>query len=388
MLLRMGRVAGKAVVRVSAAAIGVTDSAVFETKPGNAVRVHPAGASVSVSIGSTASLRSSIVDRYGNAAGGDITYTIGTGTSVMLDAAAGTVTGREFGTQWVYVRRGSLSDSIGVQTIPAGRFVAWLSSDRTIRMLDLNGSNSRVLATGISSEFGAFPRFSANRQRVSYHVASQLPFGKSLTLGLLDTAGAVRAEVNLATVLNGIIVTRHMADGSTLLIATRIATGQVWLWRVSDNNVATPIAEIPGLESVIGAADISSDGTRVAFTTNGRLWVFTVATGALLQTIEFNASFPRWSPQGDRIAYIGSNNNMHGSPVIINGDGSDRRPIGTQLFSAGLAWSPDGTYLLGRSAFHPSGALRIVRISDAKDVVLTYFTSAGTLLDFFQPDWR
>ena len=54
----------------------------------------------------------------------------------------------------------------------------------------------------------------------------------------------------------------------------------------------------------------------------------------------------------------------------------------------GLAWSPEGNYLIGRSSVSPSGVLRVVRISDGANVTLRFPGAQGVLDDYYQPDWR
>ncbi|MGV3711252.1 MAG: TolB family protein [Gemmatimonas sp.] len=385
-VLRMGRVAGTAVVRITVPELGLADSVSFEVKSGKAFRILPARSTIAVDIGSTASLGPSIVDRYGNIAPGPLTYTLGAGNSVSVNASSGIVNGLEFGVQSVYVQQGTFSDSVSVRVLPAGRLVAWVNTSRHIRMIDINGNNSRIMATDVSSDFGAFPRFSPNRQRISFHVGAHPNGGPPSIVGLVDTVGT-RANVGLGSVLTNILTSRPMADGSTLLVASRLPDYSMWLWRVDQNGTSTPVIALPQFPLAYGAADISPDGARVAYVAATQLRILTVQTGDVVSVNEPLVQSPRWSPQGDRIALLGGAS-FNGSPIIFNADGSGRRTVGTLSFSPGLSWSPDGLYLIGRSAANPSGALRIVRVSDARSVVLSFADPAGGLTDYYQPDWR
>jgi dipeptidyl aminopeptidase/acylaminoacyl peptidase len=107
----------------------------------------------------------------------------------------------------------------------------------------------------------------------------------------------------------------------------------------------------------VGEVQLSPDGTRVAYTvTNSdrpgrpysQTYVMRIATG---QSKEFAGSGPRWSPDGQWIAYIGRRGGAEDSGlIVVRPDGTDARFItevtGTNhpLPSAGerLTWSPDG----------------------------------------------
>jgi hypothetical protein len=51
----------------------------------------------------------------------------------------------------------------------------------------------------------------------------------------------------------------------------------------------------------------------------------------------------------------------------------------TEAYSPGLAWSPDGQWLLGRQT---AGRLALVRVSDGLTIPLRF------TIDLFQPSWR
>jgi hypothetical protein len=75
-----------------------------------------------------------------------------------------------------------------------------------------------------------------------------------------------------------------------------------------------------------------------------------------------------------------------GAVTIRNPDGTGRRTLGSAAFSPGLGWSPDGTYIIGRSS--QSATLRVLRVSDGADVLLSFSSPSGCCHDYWQPDWR
>jgi hypothetical protein len=278
-----------------------------------------------------------------------------------------------------------------VRVAPSGRLVVWSPSLREIRLINIDGTAVRTLASTVSSDQGTFPRFGANRQTVTLHMFSGCCALNGVVV--LDTANTFRRDITNAGFLTA-IATRQLPNGVVLVVGNRTndPTGEYSLFSVDANNMVTKVAVLPGAALTYGGADISHDGSRVAylaFVAGGQeLRVFTVATG-VFSGIDPNARAPRWSLQGDRVAFLvpvagaGAND---GTVAVINSNGSGRRALGTSIFSPGLAWSPDGTYIIGRSVV-PTGALRMLRVSDAAEVLLRY-RHLNANMDYYQPDWR
>ncbi|MGV3711251.1 MAG: hypothetical protein ACO1Q7_20695 [Gemmatimonas sp.] len=380
--VRMGRVAGKALVRMSVPDLSFSDSVVDEIKLGNTARLRAGPTMIGVPIGTSALLGLGVVDRYGNGSAGGLSYTAGPGTAITVDAATGNATAREFGTQWVTVRQGTFADSVRVVAVPAGRLVVWGESDKVVRMIDINGNNNRVVATGVTGDLGVYPRFSASRQRISYHEATS-----AIIVG--DTAGVTQADrVSFGGIAGGILATRHMSDGSTLFVATASGTGARYLYRSVGNQTPVQVAPIPDRTFTQGTADISPDGSKVAFVIGRELSILTVATGAVHKTGHDPVLHARWSPQGDKLVFLEGGNELVGKMILTDGNGNGRQEMSSEIFSAGFTWSPDGAYILGRDGTAPSAGFRIVRVSDRAEVLLKLFTATGTPLDYLQPDWR
>jgi hypothetical protein len=400
-IVRLGRVAGRAVVRVSVPELGFVDSVSYTVTAGAAARVRAAAADTGLDIGATATLRARVVDRYGNARSETPALSLGTGDAIALDAASAVVTARGMGTQWLYARLGTLADSTSVRVVPPGRLVVWAaSSGQSLRLVNLNGTGTRTLVTGVSSDFGVFPRFDATRQRVTLHAGSESFGGSPNRIIVVDTSGTPRRDIGPAGIgpaggLNGVIAVRQLSDGSVLAVARRPLEASYAVWRVAANDAITLVAPLPALSGGYGAADLSHDGTRLAYvaTTPGftqELRVLTLATGAST-ALETNGRSPRWSSQGDRVAYLvpaPNSGSIEGVLVTVAPDGTGRRALGSTILSPGLAWSPDGAYLLGRVAAFGTAALQLVRVSDGASVLVRFRTAAGGSEDYYQPDWR
>ncbi|MGZ8707530.1 MAG: TolB family protein [Gaiellaceae bacterium] len=130
------------------------------------------------------------------------------------------------------------------------------------------------------------------------------------------------------------------------------------------------------------AASWSPDGTRLAFSTHGRLRVLDLRTGRV-RTLGLGKS-PDWSPTGDRIVYSTGR-----SLVVSNTDGRARRTI---VRGKGIVqepcWSPDAKWIV-YAAFSPGdgvsiwGVPRGLRLVAATGGALRVLTPAGS-----DPDWQ
>ena len=394
--VRMGHVAGQGVVRLVVPEFGLADSATFTITPGAAAAVRAVSADTTLYIGGTATLSGHVVDRYENARTETTTLSAGPGSAITLNAATGAVTAREMGTQWVFMRYNALVDSARVGVVPSGRIVVWAAYEQAIRLVNLNGSDERTLITSVASDFGAFPQFDPTRQRITLHAGTVFYGGAANNLIVMDTTGASRRDIGPAIGFSNIMATRYLADGTVLVVGIRSSDSShpdFSLWRVATDNTITFVVALPGLGYTYGGADVSHDGTRVAYLSSSsfpsELRLLDVASGSttLLGT---NGSSPRWSAQDDRLVYLGTSSGYPqsgGVPTVINANGSGRRVLGTAEFSPGISWSPDGTYVIGRSSDY-QGGLRVLRVSDGASVSLRFPTATGCCNDYFQPDWR
>jgi Tol biopolymer transport system component len=116
-----------------------------------------------------------------------------------------------------------------------------------------------------------------------------------------------------------------------------------------------------------GAPAWSPDGTRIAFTRDGRTWLMD-ADGSHPERLTGGASFfPAWSPDGTRIAYA------HTTQIwVADVDGSKkvRLAVGADPQEGGPVWSPDGASI----AFVGKGGIHVVNADEGSgDTVLKPF---------------
>jgi hypothetical protein len=392
-MIRLGRVAGRAVVRLSVPEFGMVDSTAFTVAPGAVARVQSLAPDTGLVIGASAMLRGQVADRYGNPRSETPAMSIGAGSAASLDAATGTVTAKEIGTQWLFTRFGDLLDSATVRVVPPGRLVVWSSGGRVVRLVNTAGNaETRTLVTQTSSDLGAFPHFDPSRKYVTLHRGSESYGGTPNTLVVVDTATLSTRVIGSTEGFLHIVAERQLADGSVLVVGRRTGTSYA-LWKVASDNSIVPVISLPSLQAVYDGADISRNGTKLAYVASApnyttELRVLDVQT-SVETVIAVSGRSPRWSTQGDRLAYFASPNGYDGTVWIANADGSGKRSLGTWVFSPGLAWSPDGTYIVGRSVEnYSSPGLRLIRVSDGANVLLRFRAAQGFFEDYYQPDWR
>jgi hypothetical protein len=394
-LVGMGRVAGPGVVRLVVPELGFADSATFTITPGAAAGVRAVDADPGLDIGGTATLSGLVVDRHDNVRTEKATLSAGSGSAITLNAATGMVTGREMGTQWVYMRYNAVVDSARVRVVPPGRLVVWSYVERAVKLVNLNGSDERTIVSNVGSDWGALPQFDQTRQRITLYSGTVSYGGTPNNLIVIDTTGASRRDIVPAIGFSTIMVTRYLADGTILVVGIRSMDSShpgFSLWRVSTDNTITFVVALPGLGSTSDGADVSHDGTRVAYVSTSSypydLRLLNVVSG-LTTVLDTAGNSPRWSAQDDRLAYLLAPNGYSldgGVATIINANGSGRRVLGTAGFTPGISWSPDGTYVIGLSS--EDQALRVLRVSDGASVSLRFGTATDCCRNYSQPDWR
>jgi hypothetical protein len=393
-IIRMGTVAGRAVVKLGVPELGMVDSVAFTVTPGAVARVHRIAADTGLDIDATAMLRGSVTDRFNNPRPELPTMSLGAGSAITLDAAKAIVTGKAMGTQWLYARYGELVDSTSVRVVPAGRLLVWAAGAREVRLVNVNGSGPVLkLASSISSDFGAFPHFDPSRRHVTMHAGTATYGGAPTNAVVVDTSTLVRRDISTLG-FTTIVSVRMRDDGTVLVVGRRTGDTGYSLWRITADDAISAVAALPEMIALYDGADISRDGGKVAYIATAaaggsELRLLDVATGTPT-VLARNVRSPRFSPQADRVAFLvlAGYSSYDGTASVIDADGTNLKSLGSFVFSPGLGWSPDGTYLIGRNSGSGGMGLRLIRVSDAASAMLYFHAKNGWVEDYYQPDWR
>ncbi len=399
--VQYGWIAGRGVIRISVSALNLRDSVTYTVTPGAPFRLRAAVRDTIAIIGTVLPLRATLEDRARNPIANssvNVAWRVsGQSSAIAFDSTSARASALAFGTATVVARSGQLSDSVIVRVVPRARWLVWSPEFGRVRLIDSDGASPTDILTGVDTQIGVFPRFNPSRLLVT-GLESGSYIGPT-TVVESDSGGTTRRRLAEGMGFSVIMAPRLMADGSLFIVANRNTEPGFSAWRVDMNGVATRVAALPEFSVLrYGGADISPDGSRVAYVRSSpsgviELRVIDVATQAS-RAVATAARGPRWSPDGLRLAYIDpiSPNDMfelRGRAMLVTADGSNRIALGQSVFQTGLAWSPDGAYLLGAVPEDFGGpALRMIRLDDRAEVFLPMRSSNGNLLRYLQPDWR
>jgi Tol biopolymer transport system component len=251
---------------------------------------------------------------------------------------------------------------------PDGRFLAYVAytgSAIDLRLLDLaSGASLSVVADG---SVNLEPRWSPDGRRLAF--VSTAYQGRFHVFAVDVAEGRLGKPVQLTedrdsklpryyySVFDQYLSPTWSPDGRELILVSN--RGHVWgsgtLWRMAAEPGA-PMREIHVEETTWGARpDWSRDGKRVVYASYlGRqwhqLWLMTAEGENPFQLTygEFDATYPRWSPDGTRVAYI-SNAPGNTSLWIVEVPGGKRTEV----------TASERRYL------HPMGQLRITTVDRA-----------------------
>lgn len=381
--VRMGTRAGEGGVAVSVPALSFQDTARFTILPGAADDMSSAPADTVVATGRGFQLRVSVRDRFDNERTAPLTFTAGSGTAAV--GASGAVSGVAFGRTFIVVRMGARVDTSWVSVVPAGVIAAYQAAQGTwdtvkLVVTELDGTGYRQVAASTETQyFGSMPAsWNPTGTELVYHDGRQATrlFRADLNGG---TARVIVPEPPLISE-GWPAVSR---DGQWIYFGGRaIGNGDGALWRVRyDGTGAEQVGPAVDAFTVDAYPSPSPDGTRLAFVTNrepyNAIRVLDLRDGSI-HAIDVQGVTPRWSPDGEWIAYlagafphIGVERGPFGvGPIaLMRADGTQRRVLTQELYSGGVTFSPDGRYIVG-SAQH--GGVHVIDVQTGEAVPLPF----------------
>jgi WD40 repeat protein len=328
-LVRFGTRAGAGFVVVSAPIYNLVDTARYTLAPGAAVRVTLSPKDTAVERGATFRYRGSTVDRAGNARLDPATYESTRANVLVTSSGDATAVEHGFAVVKVRVQIGSTMsvDSGRVAVVPQARIAVAESNGGALFTVDLSGSGrTQIAASALASSWAPD--------------GTRLVFNNYSGLWLIDMAGNVTAVPTPG--VSGATWPEYSADGQWIYFQGNLSTG-THIFRIRPDATGMELLT-PGIRALMPTP--SPDGRSVAFTTQnygGQLHVLDLAsrTARIIGGPQETATAPRWSPDGNWIAYTGST-----GLTLIRPDGTGLRRI-TGSIGAGIAWSPDSRYVIG-----------------------------------------
>jgi Tol biopolymer transport system component len=375
--VRFGTVAGEGKVVVTVPTLGFQDTARYTVSPGAVSRLNISPRDTALYVGKSYVLRGGAVDRFGNPRSDPVAFAVRSGPATVSGSQ---VTGTGIGRVTLAAQVGSVGDSVQLSVVPEGALAVF--SNRTSRdssgivLVNLDGSGFRRLApaTALYLDHMA-PDWAPSGQEVVFTDGERIDSNSRLykaSLGgvvqpLIPSGGGAESWG------------RYTHDGRWIYY-TRWP--EVWRVRPDGTGAERAAPTAPGF-GVDGSPDPSPDGTRLAYGTTRaggvKMRILTLATGQLT-TMEFSANVPRWSPDGQWIAFRDESNQ---AIRVVRPDGTGLRTISQagRRYTLGHDWSPDGKWVIAaQEAF--GARLHLIDVATGETLVLP-FSNGMT-----QPAWK
>jgi Tol biopolymer transport system component len=372
---------------------GRRDSIAVTVSPGQPIKVILTPVDTVVLVGREVQLAAAARDWGDNDVGVPIDLSV---ASPAITIAAGKARGVSVGRTAVIASFSTLRDTAWISVVPAATFAFYASpttggQDVGVYLMDSDGSNGRFLYRGTVdpyglNDFGEWPAWSSDGTQIAFvEAVNPMPAGP-FNLRILDVTGGSPRDL----VTGGIPVSDHYGpqfDRLGRIHFTRGSFGsQLTIWRVPAAGGTAVQESAPVSAGMEAMPSPSPAGDVVAYQTNlvtnspstFILRLLDPTTGQV-QRLDVPGSSPRWSPAGDRIAYLDATNRLQfmtsaGAPIAS--------PSAGVSFVPGYSWSPDGQWIVGLG----SDGLEILRVATREILPLALRGPQGQTL--VQPSWR
>jgi len=246
---------------------------------------------------------------------------------IIADAIYKALTGEEgyFDTRVVFI------DESG----PAAKRV------KRLAIMDSDGANVRYLSNG--SSIALTPRFSPNRQEITY---MSYESGQPQVYLLQIETGQRELVGNFPGMT---FAPRFSPDGQKVIMSLLRDDGNSNIFAMDLRSRTT--TRLTDSSSIDTSPSYSPDGSQVVFTSDrgGQPQIYVMGSGGGGQTrISFGGgsySTPVWSPRGDLIAFtkqVGGEFQIG----VMKTDGSGERILSSSFSEEGPTWAPNGRYLM------------------------------------------
>jgi hypothetical protein len=384
-MVRFGKMAGTLRIAIDGENLPAHDTATYTILPGAAVSLDVQPSDTAVYVDRPYALRVRSLDRANNVRA-DVVSLAGGDSVLALDGTL-RVTGRRFGRDFTDVSTATHHARIWVSVVPQGTLAVTFSgysTDYGVGLINLDGSGRRRLfGPARYSDAAHSPRWSRD--------------GKSLIAVERDGAYIIDPQTGGSRTVPaaGARFPTFSADGRFLYYSTaEYQTNHYTLWRVRIDGTSAPEQLPVGMQYVAHHPDLSPDGTRMAYLgSDGYLHEMLLADSSDHRIGDEHglATGPRYSPDGGTVAFLRSTeynsfNPSNGVYVIpVQGTtaqrispSSDPDASSTWTPAGRSSWSPDGRWVISITF----GKMRIINVKTGLTLPLPW---SG---DYTDPDWQ
>lgn len=386
---RLGTVVGRDPY-LHASAGAAADSLRVDVRPGQPTSLGATPEDTAMWVGQTFRIRTLIHDRWDNRRDDAVTFTATGGVSVSSD---GVLSATAIGRAMVIASVGAVRDTILTSVVPPAVLAVYAEGTQWesvggIYVIRSDGSGGhwvfRFTVENPSPPSGLWPTWSGD--------GTHLAFIHSLGIRSIAADGSGLRDIVMGgePVSNGYGL-QYSKDG--WIYFTRVDRGgPISGWRVRDDG--TGLAQVSEQRSwgTEAMPTPNPSGNIVAYMTNAvsgnsidfTLRFISLSTGAI-QTLDIPGYSPRWSPTGDRVAYLNG-------PYLLNFLDANGVPLGEVggrqvALGQGFSWSPDGAWIVGYAGFPRTGIVPVmVNANSGLVLPMNFHGPDGQLLS--QPSWQ
>jgi WD40-like Beta Propeller Repeat len=276
-------------------------------------------------------------------------------SSIVSVTRAGVITGLAYGRARIVVSSGGVADTSRVSVVPVGTLAIGEAYGGTISVVELDGSAFRRVA-GAGQAAGGAPAWDPTGTSIAFQYG--IPGGAgATTLMVVGADGSAVTELDSAGKWP-----RFSRDGRWIYYRSSAPGEEGELWRITPDGTTSERIGPAGTEYLGDTyPDPSPSGEEVLLTSNRQSggWEIVIRNVALGtdQPLGVQGYSPRWSPDGQAIAYwAGDPLSGQGAVYVMHRDGSGTRqvsPPGRVYRVLGLDWSPDGRWLVAQGDSTP-----------------------------------
>ena len=211
---------------------------------------------------------------------------------------------------------------------------------KRLAIMDQDGANVRYLTDG--SDLVLTPRFSPNRQEITY-----MSFGNGEPRVYLLQLETGQREI-VGNFPGMTFSPRFSPDGQKVVMSLQ-QNGNANIYAMDLRSRAT--TRLTSTTAIDTSPSFSPDGSRIVFESDrgGRQQLYTMgADGSNQQRISFGDgtySTPVWSPRGDLVAFTKQTGGQF-QIGVMRPDGSGERILTSGFHNEGPTWAPNGRVLM------------------------------------------